>query len=249
MIQKPHCQKRYASARQRFLKPVIEEFFARELPRFFGPVLREKIADQLIAIFESLCPDTSRLKPGQVFWNALNKDTRAISPKRAYVPVVLSLITPEDIDQLANGTPMSKITRSAIARIIKEAYAQGGILSSRDIGLLTLKDPSHVSSLRIRYEKEHDCQLPHTGLMHDCGSGTTHKAVILRKVIIEKKDPAYVARETGHSQRSVDRYLTDYHRVKTVYDYNPNIDYIHLVTGLTRHLIKQYVEIIHHETN
>lgn len=249
MIEKPHSQKRYSSARQRFLKPVIEEFFARELPRFFGPVMRDKIADQLIAIFENLCPETNRLKPGQVFWNALNKDTRAISAKRSFVPVVLSIITPEDIDRLAGGAPMSAIARNAIARMIREAYAQGGILSSRDLGLLTLKDPSTVSSIRIRYEKEHDCQLPHTGLLHDCGSGTTHKALILYKIIIEKKDPSHVARETGHSQKSVDHYLTDYHRVKTIYDNNPDIDYIHLVTGLTKHLVKQYVEIIQHETN
>jgi hypothetical protein len=249
MIQKPHCRKRYASARQRFLKPVIQEFFARELPRFFGPVLREKIADQIISIFENLCPEITRLKPGQVFWNALNKDTRAISTKRSYVPVVLTLINSEDIERLANGTPMSVITRAAIARMIKESFAQGGILSSRDVGLLTLRDPSTVSTMRICYEKEHDCQLPHTGLLHDCGSGTTHKALILQKIIVEKKDPACVARETGHSQKPVDQYLTDYHRVKTVYDHNPDVDYIHIVTGLTKYLVKQYLEIIQHETN
>jgi Protein of unknown function (DUF1670) len=249
MIQKPHCQNRYTSARQRFLKPVIQEFFARELPRFFGPVLREKIADQLISIFENLCPETTRLKPGQVFWNALNKNTRAMSTNRSYVPVTLSLITQKDIDRLTNGAPMSEITRTAIARIIKEAYSQGGILSSRDVGLLTLRDPSTASSIRIRYEKEHNCQLPHTGLLHDCGSGTTHKALILHKIIVEKKDPAYVARETRHSQKAVDQYLTDYHRVKTVYEHNPDINYIHIVTGLTKHLVKQYLEIIKHETN
>jgi hypothetical protein len=68
MIKKPSCHNRYSSARQRFLKPVIEDFFARELPRFFGPVLREKIADQLIAIFEGLYPEIGRLKPGQILW-------------------------------------------------------------------------------------------------------------------------------------------------------------------------------------
>lgn len=150
---------------------------------------------------------------------------------------------------MAQGTPMSAITRAAIARIIKEAYAQGGILSSRDIGLLTLRDPSTVSALRLAYEKEHDCQLPHTGLLHDIGTGVSHKAIILRKVIIEKKDPAVVARETGHSQKAVDRYLYDYHRVKTVYDHNPDIDYIHQVTALSKYLVKQYVDIIHRETN
>jgi hypothetical protein len=249
MIKKPSCHNRYSSARQRFLKPVIEDFFARELPRFFGPVLREKIADQLIAIFEGLYPEIGRLKPGQILWNALNKNTRAISTKRSYVPVVLSIITPEDVDRLANGTPIPEITRTAIARIIREAYAQGGILSTRDVSLLTLRDASYVSSIRLRYEKEHKCQLPHTGLLHDSGSGISHKTVILRKIIIEKKDPAYVARETNHSQKSVDRYLTDYHRVKTVYDHNCDVDFIHVVTGLSKYLIKQYVEIIQHESN
>jgi hypothetical protein len=249
MIKKPSCHNRYSSARCRFLKPVIEEFFSRELPRFFGPVLREKIAEQLITIFDDLYADTGRIKPGQVLWNALNKDTRAISKKRSYVPVILSLITQNDVDLLANGTPMSEITRNAIARIIREAYDQGGILSTRDVSLLTLRDPSYVSSIRIRYEKEHNCRLPHTGLLHDSGSGTSHKALILRKIIIEKKDPAYVARETAHCQKSVDRYLSDYHRVKTLYDQNPDVDYIHLVTGLSKHLIKQYVEIIEHEQN
>lgn len=249
MIKPPYCQNRYNSARQRFLEPVIENFFAREFPRFFGPVMRRKVAEQLVSIFENLYPPPNRLKPGQVLWNALDKNTRATSERRSYVPVVLSLITKEDIDLLVSGTPMSEITRSAIARIINEAYAQGGILSTRDIGLLTLRDPSTVSDIRIRYEREHKCQLPHTGLLHDIGSGVSHKAIILRKVIIEKKDPAAVARETNHSQKSVDRYLYDYHRVKTVYDHNQDIDYIHLVTSLSKNLIKQYVEIISYETN
>jgi len=144
---------------------------------------------------------------------------------------------------------VSAITRRAIARIIHEAYAQGGILSTRDISLLVLRDPSTVSALRIQYEKEHNCKLPHTGLLHDIGSGVSHKALILRKVVIEKKDPAAVARETNHSQKSVDRYLYDYHRVKTVYEQNQDIEYIHLVTALSKHLIKQYLEIITHDTH
>ena len=52
MIKKPPCHNRYNSARQRFLKAVIENFFAREFPRFFGPVIRQKLAEQLLRIFE-----------------------------------------------------------------------------------------------------------------------------------------------------------------------------------------------------
>ena len=64
-----------------------------------------------------------------------------------------------DIAQLAHGTPMTQIARQAIGRMIQEAYSQGGILSSRDLGLLTLRDPSTVSALRLTYEKEQNCHL------------------------------------------------------------------------------------------
>lgn len=247
MNKTPDGIKRYRSAKERFFKPVIANFFAREFPRFFGPVMREKLADELARLFETLSPTTQRIKPGQILWNALDKKTRGNSPHRRYVPVVLSVITEDDIDQLTKGAPMSRITKYAIARIIREAFAQGGILSSRDIGLVTLRDPTKVSAMRKEYETQHGCSLPHTGALHDMGSCISHKTTMVRKVMVEKKDPADVARECNHSQRAVDRYLTDYHRVKTVYQQNKDIEYIHIVTGMAKHVIKQYLELINYE--
>jgi len=247
MIRKTDNYNRYNAAKDRFLKAAICNFFTREFPKLFGPVIREKLADELMALVLALYPERSRLQHGQMLWNALDKTTRATSSRRSYVPVILSVITSQDIEQLAQGAPMSRIARNAIARMIREAYEQGGILSSRDIGLLTLRDPSTVSAIRISYEKEHNCTLPHTGLLHDIGSGVSHKAVIIHKIMIEKKDPADVARETSHSQKAVDRYLVDYHRVRTAYEHNPDIDYVHLVTNLSKHLVKEYVEVITHE--
>ena len=122
MIKQSDCVKRYNSAKARFLKPVIENFFAQECPKFFGPVLRGKIADELIKIFKAMTPEISSLKPGQILWNALDKNTRGDSPKRKYVPVVLSIICEEDIQSLTQGTKMSKISEKAIARMIREAY-------------------------------------------------------------------------------------------------------------------------------
>jgi len=249
MIKKPDSYNRYHSAQDRFLKATMSNFFAREFPKLFGPVMREKLADELMALVTNLYPERNRLQHGQMLWNALDKSTRATSPRRSYVPVVLSVITAQDIEQLAQGAPMTRIARHAIARMITEAYAQGGILSTRDIGLLTLRDPSIVSAIRKAYEKEHDCALPHAGLLHDMGSGVSHKAVIIRKIMVEKKDPSDVARETNHSQKAVDRYLNDYHRVRTAYAHNPDIDYVHLVTNLSKHLVKQYLEVINHENS
>jgi hypothetical protein len=249
VIKQPDCVKRYNSAKARFLKPVIANFFAQECPKFFGPVLREKIADELIKLFEIMTPDTSSLKPGQILWNALDKNTRGDSQKRKYVPVVLSVICEEDIQALTKGTKMSKISEKAIARMIREAYQQGGILSSRDIGLITLRQPSWASSIRRRFEIQNDCTLPHTGALHDMGSTISHKSIIIRKVVLEKKDPAVVARECNHTQAAVDRYLKDYHRVKTLYMLNHDVEFIHLTTQIAKHVIMKYIEIIDYEKN
>lgn len=246
MIKTPDSIKRYNAAKYRFFKPVVVNFFAREFPKLFGPVIRERLADELIDLFERLSPESTRIRPGQMLWNALDKNTRGDSPNRRYVPVVLSMITEQDVDQLIKGSAMSTISKNAIARIIREAYEQGGILSSRDLGLLTLREPSTVSRLRKTYEQENGCTLPHTGALHDMGSCISHKSTIVRKVVAEKKDPADVARECRHTQRAVDCYLKDYHRVKTAYEHKQDLDYIHMVTGIAKHVVKEYVEIMNH---
>jgi hypothetical protein len=41
MIKTPDCYNRYHSARDRFLKAALSNFFAREFPKLFGPVIRE----------------------------------------------------------------------------------------------------------------------------------------------------------------------------------------------------------------
>jgi hypothetical protein len=244
MIRTPDSIKRYNSARHRFLRSRVINFFAREFPKFFGPLIRERIADELIDLFEKTTPEVKRVKPGQILWIALDKKTRGDSPNRRYVPVILSVITEYDVQQLTKGVPLSVILKNAIARMMKEAYDQGGILSGRDLSLLTFRNSTYISNMRIQYEKEHDCLLPHTGLLHDMGSCISHKKTIIHKVIVEKKDPSDVARECNHSQRAVDRYLKDFYRVKTAYMHNKDNNYVHIVTGIAKHVVKQYIEII-----
>jgi hypothetical protein len=244
MIRTPDSVKRYNSAKHRFLRARLINFFVREFPKFFGPVIRERIADELIDLFEKTNPEVKRIKPGQILWNALDKNTRGDSPNRKYVTVVLSVITEEDIEQLIKGTPKSIITQTSIVRMMRETYDQGGILSTRDISLITLRNSSDISKLRLKYEKENDCLIPHTGLLHDMGSTISHKTTIIRKVVVDKKDPADVARECNHSQRAVDRYLKDFFRVKTAYKHNKDKNYIHVVTGIAKHVVGKYIEII-----
>jgi Protein of unknown function (DUF1670) len=244
MIPKASSVKHYNSAHDRFLKPAIVNFFEREFCGMFGPVVRENIADALIDLFNSLCPGSSRLKPGQIVWNALDKRTRADSEKRRYKPVILSLVTDDEVLMFEKGTSVSTTRKNVMARMIRETYQQGAVLSTRDLSLLLVSNAAYLSQLRIEYEKEHKTILPHTGVIHDMGTTLTHKRIIIYKHVVEKKDPSIVARETNHSQPAVDKYLKDFNRVKTLVNDNKDINFIHHTTNIARPVIKQYLQII-----
>ena len=247
MISQSTAYKHYNSAKHRFLTQVIINFLSSMLAQHYGPVLLEKMAIELINLFEQYAPEASRLKPGQILWTALDKRTRGDSPKRKFVPVVLTLISKDDVDRLTDGERVPTITKEAYARMFREAYDQGGILSTRDISLLTLRTYSAASMIRSKYELEHQCVLPHTGALHDMGSTVSHKRMIIDAVVKQKKDPADVALECNHSQRAVDKYLNDYGRVKTACDHHPNLDFISRVTGISKHVVKQYLEILEND--
>lgn len=250
MIQAPDPVKRFTSAKVRFLKGSLDSFFKSEFPKLIGPILRTKLVDELIGILEKSLPLKEHLKPGQVLWNVVSISTRADSLNPKFIPVILTLIDETDVERLSKGTPVSQIVKSAIARILNEAYAQGGLLSMRDIGLLTWHYGSRISEYRKQYEKEHQTILPHTGSLQDMGSCVTHKAAIIRKIEIDKKDPYTVARETNHSMPAVDRYIKDFNRVRICYEDGKNSDFISQATGLNKHVVEQYVKILkEHENN
>lgn len=244
MIQTPDEIKRYHSAHKRFLKPAIVNFFAREFQGAFGPIIRENIADALIKLIKEVYPETTRLEPGQILWSALDKNTRGDSPNRRYKTVVLTIVADEDIELLEKGVKRTELRQKVIARIIKEAYQQGGILSMRDIGLMLITSHGSISNERIKYETKNSVVLPHTGVLHDMGSCITHKFQIVYKYIVEKKDPVKIASETNHSPAAVDRYLKDFNRVKTLVNENRDMNYINLVTNIAKPVIKQYQKLI-----
>jgi hypothetical protein len=98
--------------------------------------------------------------------------------------------------------------------------------------------------MRKKWEAEQQTTLPHVGSIQDFGTCITHKIAIIRKVVYEGKDPRRAADETKHTLRAVDRYLKDFHRVKTGYDRMPDIEFVVRVTGMSKHLVNQYVAII-----
>jgi len=244
MIAPPQSQKHFGSAQKRFLQSSIEAFLDREFPRTFGPVIRQKLAERIVDLVNQQLPPKDHLRPGQCVWNAVSISTRPDSPNCRLIPVILTLVDSSDVEQLARGASMSIIARQSIARICREAFEQGALLSMRDIGLLVWRTNAAISLIREKWEADQQTTLPHVGTIQDFGTCITHKTAIVRKVVYEGKDPRKVADETKHSQRAVDRYLKDFHRVRTCYEHVPDIEFVTRTTGLSKHLVNQYVAII-----
>jgi hypothetical protein len=244
MIKSPDYVKRFNSAKARFLKGSLNSFFKGEFPKLIGPILRTKLIDELVKVIEKILPLKDHLKPGQIVWNVVSISTRADCPNPRFVPVTLTIIDEEDIARLTKGIPMSEIMKQAIARIIQEAYRQGGLLSMRDIGLLTWRYGTAISQYRKKYEKEHDVTLPHTGSLQDMGSCISHKSMIIRKIEVDKKDPYTVAKETNHSMLAVDRYIKDFNRVRLCHQDGKDDNFISLATGLNKYVVNEYIKIL-----
>ena len=244
MIEPSTYVKHYSSAKQRFLKASIMNFFGREFPKFFGPTMREKVARELVALVEKQLPAKDHLRPGQCVWNAISRFTRPDSSRRRIVPVILTLVDETDIELYVQGTAIQAIRDRALDRMLLEAFRQGGLLTMRDIGLLTLNSYNQIARWRRRLEQKDGRIRPHPGSLQDFGSTISHKAIIVTKVFYEQKDPLRVAKDVKHTPKAVDRYLKDFHRVRTSYLFNPDRAFIQQVTGMSKQLIEQYIQLI-----
>ena len=243
-----YAQKHYGSAHRHLLAAAFDRFLQQNIPLLGGPELRQLLINKLIELFDTYTVATDHLKPGQMLWVAVDKNTRADSTKVQYRPVVLTLVSAEEITDLVSGkTKPPQQLPATTARILKEAYAQDALLSMRDLALIFKRAPGEMSQVRQRYENQTAEVLPTPATLQDMGSGITHKALILKKVLVEKKDMAKVRQETYHSQQAIDRYLKSYRRVEMLLDDHKCTMYIAKVTGLSPYLILQY-ELIYSET-
>ena len=236
--------KHYTSALKRLLPAAIAHFFEVNFPKLFGPDMRAHIARTLLDLIEDQFPAASHLRPGQCLWNAVAIDTRADSAKLQLVPVILTLVEEADVTRLAAGEAPPRVAQDATARLLDEAFQQGALLSMRDIGLLTWRQDATITQYRQAWEAAHDRQLPHPGNLQDMGTCISHKTAIVVKAIYEHQDSRQVAAATHHTQQAVDHYLRDFHRVRTCYRQHPELTFICQVTGMSKHLVEQYITII-----
>lgn len=235
-------EQHYKPLRGRFLDGKIIDILKNAFP-MVGEKIQAAVAADIIKATEENAPTKEHVKPGQIVWLAVDVRVRADSPKKNFVPVILTFFSAQDVENLLSRTPKDEVIQDIIARWCLEAFAQGGLMSMRDIAVLLRCSGTTVSDHRIKYEEKYKVVLPSVGSIHDVGTCLTHKKQIVEKYVVQHMDPTTIAKQTNHSIAAVDRYLQEYNRVVTVRKMGKDVDEIHFTTQITKHVIKQYIEL------
>jgi len=159
------------------------------------------------------------------------------------VPLVLDLVTPEDIEAIISRQPAQQRLLECCLRLCRQAYEQGGLLSNCDLAVLLGTDDSTAASLLAAWEREHDQLIPRRATLHDVGTGLTHKRWICWKRHGEGKTSRQVARETYHSLEAVDRYWGQFDRIRHCRRQGLDAQQIAYVLGCSQALVAEYVAI------
>lgn len=243
-----HRKATYGPLSQQTLHAVLK----RELLDNFGFEQMGAIADLLITRFlhlvDTYAPTAERLRPFEVLVLAVDKGERfgyGKSMERCrLVPVRLRLVTPDELQELVDGTPLLDLRPRMAARLLHEAYRQGGVLSYHTLGLLVgLRSVGGASRLIAAYREAYPEDVPpHSGTIFDLGRTLTHKeqAVLLAEQGLLEQE---IARRLHHHPGAVARYLNDNARVLTLHQQGTDVEMISFLTGIARSVVLEYIAL------
>jgi hypothetical protein len=213
----PQYELQYRPQAAKTLRQALIAFITREFPRLGGPWVVELFVDKLLELADTYYTPREHLQPGQTVWPAVAVDERPGYHKpmtrTRQVSVVLTVTSQDDVADLRRGLKQSEVLKRALVRVAKEAYAQDGVLTCTDLGMLFHRSYSRVAELICQYEDETGEIVPRRGNVHDIGRTVTHKRIICRKAYLEGKPTHVIARETNHSPEAVDHYVLGLARV------------------------------------
>lgn len=213
------------------------------------------LANDLVELHREFYPELEGRAPGTVVWRTT--DARCGKPSYGTrvedVPVktvYLPLVTDQDIAvrvarQYGKKRVQKQVERDVevMARLVKSAYAQGGLLSHAELSALMNRSLGAVGDYLARYHATHDDILPTKGIMLDQGSRPTHKAIIIALYEQGYSEPA-ISKKTDHSLEAVGRYLRAYRNIKLLLERGLTTTELMRTTGLGRHVVLQYQTLV-----
>ncbi len=254
MMQKA-TKNRYESIPKRSFFNAIVKLLEEEYKIVGSRKVIMMIAEDIEQLHKEFYPEIQKRGFGQIVWQT----TAATEKKPGYgkkaedykvKTVVLPLVTKEDVENRIksfygkdNYQKQQERDIEVMARLIKSAYEQGGILSGAELSVMMNRSLTTIGRYMRIYHETHKDILPTKGIILDQGSKPTHKASIID--LYEQGYPEIdIARLTNHSIEAVGRYIKSYKNIKLLMEKGFNLMEMVRVSGMGRSTIIQYREII-----
>lgn len=255
---KAEIRDRYASIPKRNFGNAIIRLLEEQFKVLGSHKVLQLISEEIIKLHKEFYPDIDNKRFGSVVW----RTTSANCKKPSYgtkvedyevKTVILPLITEEDIEiriksfyGKANANYQKQKDRDikTMARLIKSAYQQGGLLSGAELSVLLNRSLGTIGKYLKAYHETHDDILPTKGIILDQGSKPTHKASII--ALYEQGYPEVdISRLTSHTIESTSRYIKNYKNIRLLMEKRFNIMEMVRITGLGRSTILQYRDLVY----
>ncbi len=210
-----------------------------------GDRVQEMFIGDVLQLFKKYNRDAWNLEPGQTMWFAVCADEKQsygkTLEKTRITPVILSVVHDEDRKTRENGYSHKELRRFKIARILREAFKQNGVLSQADVAEMLGVSTGTVSKDIREYQIENQVVLPYRGTIHYLGRAITHKKMIIGHFLRNVQTPD-ISQITGHTEEACDRYIKAYKKVRTLYG-SMNHNEISRIMEMSESLVKEYITI------
>jgi hypothetical protein len=212
MKRRPSCrQADFSPLRDKTLFTVLRQLFSDQFGYGDKMIFAEAMIERILATIDAFVVPHTLLQPGQLLWMAVAYDGRKHVMQHMreipQVPVVLDLITDQELQELSAGTPFPVIRRQRHARLLQQSFEQGGVLAHTDLAAISLRDRHTVYEDLKAVRQDEGCILPYRGVLEDTGATTSHKVEVVRLL------------EAGYLEPEICRLLTPTHSLSSVENY------------------------------
>lgn len=205
------------------------------------PIIAEAFYSQF-ALYFSEHANVS-LSSGEVAYEAVAADEPAGKHIRLTRKVTLRLRLLDfntDLQALAEYG-LGGLRRHRLARLTRQAYDQGGLLSYEDLAMLLTTSPSTVRRDVYALRREGKFILTR-GMKHDMGPGLSHKTLIL-DLYFKGYTFTQIEQRTNHSETSVKRYLADFIQIATLHLQGFSPTQIRRIAQRSQRLVREYLTL------
>jgi predicted transcriptional regulator len=211
-----------------------------------GDRVQDMLIGDLIQIFQQYSRDPWNLEVGQTLWFAVHVDEKPgpgkTLAKMRVVPAILSITHEEDKQMRLNGYSHQEVRRYRVARLLKEAFAQNGVLTQADVAELIGVSAGTIGKDIRAYQTEQGVILPYRGTIHDIGPSMTHKKVIITKFLQGIPTPD-IARTTQHTEEACDRYIKAFKKVRMLHEKMKPLEIARMLE-MSERLVNEYIALI-----